>query len=259
MLHLALSSVGPCLARRGRALRHSFYGAWSWGSALVLSGPVWLAIATIPGLASRRAVLQYSVRFWLHLAGIRVWATGLSNIPAGGPCVLVPNHSSYLDSFVLAAVLPPRFVFLAKKELDRSAFLSIFLRRLGTIFAERSRAEHGVQDAASAVEAVRGGQGLVVYPEGTFRRAPGLRPFKIGGFLVAAQAGVPLLPVTIRGMRSILRDGQKVPRPGRVAVSIGNPLIADGAGWNAAMTLRDRAREEILRGCGEPDLVEVED
>ena len=224
-------------------MRHSFYGAWSWGTALVLSGPVWLAIATIPSLASRRAVLQYSVRFWLRLAGIRVWATGLSNIPAGRPCVLVPNHSSYLDSFVLAAVLPPRFVFLAKRELDRSAFLSIFLRRLGTIFTERSSAE----------------QGLVVYPEGTFRRASGLRPFKIGGFLVAAQAGVPLLPVTIRGMRSILRDGQKVPRPGRVAISIGVPLIAEGVGWNAAMTLRDRAREEILGGCGEPDLVEVED
>ena len=109
------------------------------------------------------------------------------------------------------------------------------------------------------LEAVRAGQGLVVYPEGTFRRASGLRPFKIGGFLVAALAGVPLLPVTIRGMRSILRDGQKVPRPGRVAISIGVPLIAEGVGWNAAMTLRDRARVEILRGCGEPDLVEVED
>ncbi|MGC2577985.1 MAG: hypothetical protein WA376_10435, partial [Terrimicrobiaceae bacterium] len=70
---------------------------------------------------------------------------------------------------------------------------------------------------------------------------------------------VPLLPVTIRGMRSILRDGQTIPRPGRVAISIAVPLIAEGAGWNAAVKLRDRAREEILRGCGEPDLVEVED
>ncbi|MGA7395591.1 MAG: AMP-binding protein [Terrimicrobiaceae bacterium] len=259
MLRLALSGLGPGLARRGRALRHSLYGAWSWGTALALSGPVWLAIATIPSLALRRFVLQYSVRFWLRLAGIRVWVTGLSNIPTRRPCVLVPNHSSYLDSFVLAAVLPPRFVFLAKKELDRSAFLSVFLRRLGTIFTERSSAEQGVQDAAAAVEAVRAGQGLVVYPEGTFRRAPGLRPFKIGGFLVAALAGVPLLPVTIRGMRSILRDGQTIPRPGRVAISIAVPLIAEGAGWNAAVKLRDRAREEILRGCGEPDLVEVED
>ena len=144
-----------------------------------------------PFRVSPHVVLFFSIAFVFGsvLAGIRVWATGLSNIPASRPCVLVPNHSSYLDSFVLAAVLPPRFVFLAKKELDRSAFLSIFLRRLGTIFTERSSAEQGVQDAAAAVEAVRAGQGLVVYPEGTFRRAAGLRPFKIGGFLVAALGG----------------------------------------------------------------------
>jgi 1-acyl-sn-glycerol-3-phosphate acyltransferase len=259
MVRLALFSLGPGLGRAARAAGRVFYAIWSWGTALALSGPVWLAIASIPGLAARRAILQSSVRLWLRLAGIRVSAAGLSNIPLDRPSVLVPNHSSYLDSFVLAAVLPPRFVFLAKKELDRSAFLSIFLRRLGTIFAERNSAEQGAQDAAAAVAVVRAGQSLVVYPEGTFRRAPGLRPFKIGGFLVAAQAGVPLLPVTIRGMRSILREGQKVPRPARASISIGAPLAPEGGDWSAAVKLRDRARAEILRGCGEPDLVEAEE
>jgi 1-acyl-sn-glycerol-3-phosphate acyltransferase len=170
--------------------------------------------------------------------------------------VLVPNHASYLDSFVLVAVLPPRFIFLAKKEFDRNVVPSVFLRRLGTLFAERTDAEQGVQDAAAATDAVRAGQGLVVFPEGTFRRAPGLRPFKLGGFLVAAQADVPLLPVTIRGTRSILRAGQKVPRPGRASISVGAPLIPEGTDWNAAVKLRDHARAEILRGCGEPDLLE---
>jgi len=259
IVRLALSGLWPGVGRGSRAAGRILYAAWSWGTAFALSGPVWLAIASVPGLAVRRALLQFSVRLWLRLAGIRVSAAGLSNIPVDRPSVLVPNHSSYLDSFVLAAVLPPRFVFLAKKELDRSAFLSIFLRRLGTLFAERISAEQGVQDAADAVEAVRAGQCLVVYPEGTFRRAPGLRPFKLGGFLVAAQAGVPLLPVTIRGMRSILRDGQKVPRPGRASISFGAPLDSEGGDWNAAVKLRDRARAEILRGCGEPDLVETEE
>jgi len=257
MVRLALSGLGPGIGRVIRAAGRLVYAVWSWGTWLTLSGPVWLAIASIPSLAARRALLQFSVRFWLRLAGIRVSAAGLSNIPLNRPCVLVPNHSSYLDSFVLAAVLPPRFVFLAKKELDRSAFLSIFLRRLGTIFAERASAEQGVQDVAAAVDAVRAGQGLVVYPEGTFRRAPGLRSFKLGAFLIAAQAGVPLLPVTMRGMRSILRDGQKVLRPGRASISIGTPLLPEGADWNAVVKLRDRARAEILRGCGEPDLVET--
>ena len=216
-------------------------------------------MACLPSLALRRALLQSVVRFWLRLAGIRVTASGLSNIPADRPSLLSPNHSSYLDSFVLAAVLPPRFVFLAKKELDRNAFISIFLRRLGTLFTERDDAGQGVRDAAAVVEAVRAGQGLVIYPEGTFRRAPGLRPFKIGAFLVAAQAGVPLLPVAMRGTRSILRDGQKIIRPGRVSISIGTPLVSEGTDWGAAVKLRNVARAEILRGCGEPDVVETSD
>jgi 1-acyl-sn-glycerol-3-phosphate acyltransferase len=259
LIRLGLSGAGPALRRFGRAGGHLAYGMWSWGTAILLSGPLWLAIACLPSLAVRRALLQSTVRLWLRLVGIRLTASGIENIPTDCASLLTPNHSSYLDSFILAAVLPPRFVFLAKKELDRNAFISVFLRRLGTLFAERDDAGRGVQDAAAAVEAVRAGQGLVVYPEGTFRRAPGLRPFKIGAFLVAAQAGVPLLPVAIRGTRSILRDGQKVIRPGLASVSIGSPLISEGTSWNAAVKLRDRARTEILRGCGEPDLVETPD
>ncbi|HEU4678063.1 MAG TPA: AMP-binding protein, partial [Terrimicrobiaceae bacterium] len=189
IVRLALSGAGPTVGRFGRAAGYLVYGVWSWGTAILLSGPLWLGVACLPSLALRRALLQSVVRFWLRLAGIRVTASGLSNIPANRPSLLSPNHSSYLDSFVLAAVLPPRFVFLAKKELDRNPFISIFLRRLGTLFTEREDAGQGVRDAAAAVEAVRAGQGLVIYPEGTFRRAPGLRPFKIGAFLVAAQAG----------------------------------------------------------------------
>ena len=128
-----------------------------------------------------------------------------------------------------------------------------------TLNASTFAMAQGVQDAAAAVNAVRAGQGLVVYPEGTFRREPGLRPFKLGAFLVAAQAGVPLLPVTIRGTRSILRDGQRVPRPGRASISFGAPLVPEGGDWIAAVKLRDLARAEILRGCGEPDLVETQE
>ena len=128
------------------------------------------------------------------------------------------------------------------------------------LFANRTDAEQSVQDAAAATDAVRAGEGLVVFPEGTFHRAPGLRPFKLGGFLVAAQVGVPLLPVTIRGMRSILRDGQKVPRPGRASISIGAPLIPEGTDWGLERGGEDtqpRARGDParLRGAGPVGIV----
>jgi 1-acyl-sn-glycerol-3-phosphate acyltransferase len=76
----------------------------------------------------------------------------------------------------------------------------------------------------------------------------------MGAFVVAAQTGVPLLPVTLRGTRSVLRDGSWFARRGPIVVTIAPALAPQGSDWNAAVALRDAARAEILRHCGEPDL-----
>ena len=78
----------------------------------------------------------------------------------------------------------------------------------------------------------------------------------MGAFVIAAQAGVPVVPVTLRGTRSILREGQWLFRRGRIGVTLSEPIEPSGVDWNAALGLRDRTRAEILRLCGEPDLGE---
>jgi 1-acyl-sn-glycerol-3-phosphate acyltransferase len=90
--------------------------------------------------------------------------------------------------------------------------------------------------------------------EGTFSRMPGLLPFRLGAFLVAAQAAIPVAPVTIRGTRMILRGDQWFPRRGSISVHIGEPLYPDGNDFAAAVRLRDRCRAIILERSGEPDL-----
>ena len=98
------------------------------------------------------------------------------------------------------------------------------------------------------------GHSLVFFPEGTFGRAPGLRPFRLGAFVVAAQTGVPLVPLGISGTRSILRAEQWFPRRGAVSVTVGTPIMPSGTDWNAVIALRDAARAQMLQLCGEPDL-----
>ncbi len=83
---------------------------------------------------------------------------------------------------------------------------------------------------------------------------PGLLHFHLGAFLVAAEAAIPVIPVTIRGTRSILRGDQWFPRRGRITVHFGKPLRPDGDGFEAAVRLRDAARGEMLARSGEPDL-----
>jgi 1-acyl-sn-glycerol-3-phosphate acyltransferase len=96
----------------------------------------------------------------------------------------------------------------------------------------------------------------MTFPEGTFRRESGLGPFRLGAFAAAVTAGVPVLPVAIRGTRAVLRDGQRWPTHAPVVVTIGPPLLPPATAadaFAATLALRDLARRHILAHCGEPD------
>jgi 1-acyl-sn-glycerol-3-phosphate acyltransferase len=112
----------------------------------------------------------------------------------------------------------------------------------------------GLEDTALTLEAAQAGERIVSFPEGTFTRMPGLLDFHIGPFLVAAKTGIPVIPVTICGTRSILRAGGFFPRRGSILVYIGVPITPVGEDFEAALKLRDAARAVILERCQEPDL-----
>lgn len=169
-----------------------------------------------------------------------------------GPWVAVANHASYVDWLLLAAALPAPACFVAKRELARLPPLRWLLERVGVRFVERDDVHASVEDAKRLVQAAQAGECLVFFPEGTLTRAPGLRPFHMGAFIAAAQAGVAVVPVSLRGTRSVLRDGAWWPRRGAVAVQVHGLLRAQGSAWGDAVRLRDRAREQVARGCGEP-------
>ena len=171
-----------------------------------------------------------------------------------GAVMIAVNHASYLDAIILAAIIPGEPSFVAKIELAGQLIAGPFLRRLGTIFVRRTDPRGGIEDTASLLVAARAGEQIVTMPEGTFTRMPGLLGFHLGAFLIAAQAGIPVIPVTLRGTRSILRGEQWLPRLGAVHVHIGKALVPDGNDFAAAVRLRDAARAAILGQCGEPDL-----
>jgi 1-acyl-sn-glycerol-3-phosphate acyltransferase len=114
--------------------------------------------------------------------------------------------------------------------------------------------QKSAEHADALAGAARAGRSLVIFPEGTLTRNAGLAPFRAGAFQAAAQAGVPVVPVALRGVRSVLRDGTWYARRAPIAVTIGEAVVPDGEDWAAALRLRDRARADILQHCGEPDL-----
>jgi 1-acyl-sn-glycerol-3-phosphate acyltransferase len=191
--------------------------------------------------------------------GIPLAVEGLSNLAAAKPAVIVANHASYVDAFVLAAVLPPGVRFAAKREFARTPLIGWVLRRLGAFLVERVDAAGGIDDTRRIGEAVRSGETVVFFPEGTFSRVPGLAKFRLGAFVVAAAAGMTIVPVVLRGTRSVLRESRWLPVRYPVSVGIEPPVVPDGTDWSAAVRLRDRVRQRILRRCGEPDLARAAD
>ena len=155
---------------------------------------------------------------------------------------------------MLSAAIPGELTFVAKQGFEARPFVGSFLGRLGTLFVHRLDAKAGVQDTETVLDAATRGACIVVLPEGTFSRMPGLLPFRLGGFLVAVQSRRPVLPVTIKGTRMVLRDVQWFPRRGPISVHFGELMHADGTDFDAAVRLRDNARKAILSRLAEPDL-----
>jgi 1-acyl-sn-glycerol-3-phosphate acyltransferase len=250
------------LLPQGRRLRHTMaaclYAAYAWTLFGGLVAPlVWLTLALVPGRRWRQRSLRMLARLTLRLAGVSLIVQGLEHLPRHQASVLVANHASYLDALVLIAALPSDLTYIAKRELAARCLTRVPLQRLGTVFVERSDAPRGVEDTARVIAMVRQGQAVVFFPEGTFGRAPGLRPFHMGAFVVAAQAGVPVVPLALRGTRSLLRADQWFPRRGVVRLTLGAPVMPHASSWAAAVALRDAARAHLLRYGGEPDLESV--
>ena len=255
LARLAWASLLPELRRQLRALSGLAYSAWVWLSFLMLAIPTLAAAVLLRNPARGWRFSRVVANGFLRLCRLPLMVQGLEHIPASGPFVMAVNHASYLDGLILLAALRERgYRFAAKRELRESLLPRLFLQSIGTDFVERADIKQSVEDASRLAESVRAGRAPIFFAEGTFTRTAGLLPFRMGAFVIAAQTGVPLVPVTIRGTRSVLRDGSWFARRGAIVVTIAPPLAPQGSDWNAAVALRDAARAEILRHCGEPDL-----
>jgi len=250
---LVLAGLAPQLRRTRRTAAGLAFALRAYLAIGLVFPLAWLTAALgRPALSWRFGGAL--ARLFLRLAGLPFAVRGADRIPAGA-VIVTPNHTSYLDAVVLVAALGPRvYGFVAKREFEGNFFMRVLLRGFGAIFVERFDVQKSAEHADALVEAARAGRSLVIFPEGTLTRNSGLMPFRAGAFQAAAQAGVPVVPVALRGVRSVLRDGTWYARRAPIAVTVGEPSAPDGADWAAALRLRDRVRAEILQHCGEPDL-----
>lgn len=206
-------------------------------------------IVAAPGLRLRRRIGRLCVRTALAAALVPMRVRGLEHLPAGA-CVVVANHASYIDGLVLTAALPERFTFVVQDGAATWPYIGLVIRRMGVTFVNRRSPREGAAQTRALIRRLQQGESLALFPEGTFRAEPGLLPFRRGAFLLAARAGVPVVPAAIHGTRRLFGEGQRLLRHSRVEVRLLPPL----APCDDAEHLLRAARQMLLPACGEPDL-----
>jgi 1-acyl-sn-glycerol-3-phosphate acyltransferase len=180
-----------------------------------------------------------SARRWakaiLWAAKVRVELQGLENLHTDRPQIIVSNHQSWFDVFVLAAHLPVRYRFVAKQELGKIPIFGPAWRSCGHVSVDRGNKEAAVEALDQAWREVREDRlTMILFPEGTRSLDGRLQPFKKGAFVLAVQGQVPIVPMAVVGSREIMAKGATRIRPGTVTVRIGTPISTEGS------TIRDR-------------------
>jgi len=173
-------------------------------------------------------MIHRSTRWWgqnlLRVAHIPVEVEGLEHLVPGQAYVFAANHRSNFDIFALVAVLPGRFLWVAKKSLFHIPVLGQALSRMGSIPVDRDNLRSAVKSLDQATAIVKSGVSLIIFPEGTRALTRELLPFKKGVFIMAIKAGQPIVPVSISGTRFIQPRGTIRMIPGPIKVVISPPI-----------------------------------
>jgi 1-acyl-sn-glycerol-3-phosphate acyltransferase len=195
-------------------------------------------------------------RWWsgwvTRFAGVRVTVDNRANLEPQQPYVFMANHASTVDIWALFLAIPRRVRMIAKKQLARIPLFGWVMWAGRFIFIDRQNAVAARRSIDDAGRRIRGGDSVLIFPEGTRTRDGQLGPFKKGGFHLAMEAGVPIVPIGLRGTRALMPRGSLRVKSGEVFVTIGTPIPTSGLTVEDRPALIQRVRDAIAAMAAEP-------
>ena len=212
-------------------------------------------VSVLAALAGRRGHVQSRLaRTWaksvLTVCGVKVRVSGGENVPAG-PAVYAANHGSALDIPVVLGYLPADFRVIHKRSLYLVPVVGLHLYLAGHVGIDRGNPFRARRSLERAAERIRGGTSVVVFPEGTRSRDEAVRGFKRGSFVLASKAEVPVVPLSLVGVKRVVPGGLIGLRPGTVELRVHPALSTSGRPAKDAAALAAEVRQIVARGCGQ--------
>jgi 1-acyl-sn-glycerol-3-phosphate acyltransferase len=234
--------------------------AWHWWRTVFFLIPavslytiVLGTLSLVSTLVDRRGRFAHRCAQWwakliLTTTGVRVRTVGEHRLAEHASYVFAANHQSIYDIPIVFASLPRQLRIIAKASLGRFPFLGWHLRRSGHMLVDRERPGAGVLKRMSRL--VRHGVSLVVFPEGSRSLDGTVGRFKGGLFLLAIDAKLPVVPVSIVGSRHVMKKGRLTVQPGEVRIVIHEPIPTANLTRDDARALADRVREVVAGAPG---------
>ena len=246
MSRLRLTPPDPSLGRR------------LWFGWVCAAGAFWTAtLSPLLVLHSAFQPTARTLRTWMRPWGRLVLGAGRVRVEVehraplpDGPVVFVSNHVNLLDVPATTAVLPRPFLFVARRELRTWPMVGWVLEKTACLFIARDNPRQSVADLRAAAERIRGGESVLLYPEGGRSYGHALKPFMRGPFVLAIEAGVPLVPITMVGHAGLFSIRQRVARPGVTRFVIGAPIETAGRARADAAALSDEVRAVLESELG---------
>jgi 1-acyl-sn-glycerol-3-phosphate acyltransferase len=268
-LQIARLGTGSALRNLARGLRAGVkraldvvYGVYCAVVFLLWMVPTWAIVQFINNHRAAGRFTCASLKVLFALIRCRVKVAGKEYMDTPGAKIYASNHTSYFDVLALMLGLGVPYRFVAKMEVGRMPFINTFLTQMGHLKFDGTDADSRLRQAQQMEEFLSNGESVFVFPEGTFTKEDGVRPFQLGAFKAAVATGAPIVPVSLAGTRKILRDGSYLPRPGDVTITVLPPIYpqtaddpretGEGSGWHELIRLRDTTRDAIVRYSGEP-------
>lgn len=203
-------------------------------SFLVLSIPImfveWIIGKFHMDVKSRSslAIVNWAFRCVIVISGAKVIALGEENIPKDSAVLYVGNHRSFYD-IILTYVRVPRLTgYVAKKEMLKVPLLSIWMKYLHCLFLDRDNIKEGLKTILEAIEKIKSGISICIFPEGTRNKtADTFLPFHEGSFKIAEKSGAPIIPMTIVNSAAIFEDHLPKIKRATVVIEYGKPIYVN--------------------------------
>ncbi|MEZ4694854.1 MAG: lysophospholipid acyltransferase family protein [Rhodothermales bacterium] len=201
-----------------------------------------LANAVAPGPALFTRWARGWARTCMLSAGIRVSVVGADNLPKGGQCVFVANHQSALDIPAVLVGIPASFGFVAKRALSQQPIVGAVLRASPSVFVDGTRPRETIESVREAAAQIESGNSVLVFPEGERTWSRNLVELRKRAFILAAQAGVPVVPVTIMNAHKLVDERRYVAYSGRVELRVDPPVLSSDDSLQSVRYTMERVR-----------------